>query len=163
MIHTRRADVIAANASTPSMNPAAVPGSATARRRVGDRTTRPQPRRSAPQRKLTSASLQKSRKRSYFAPGTCQKVPFLARVDGDFATAPAMACPANVGVLPTNILWDWHLLGQGRHAMFARCSLGPSNGPRDGASALGRAACLEVSQSPANPCPPFSTTTLRRS
>ena len=158
-MRTRRSGAIAANASTPSMNPAAVPGSATARRRVGDRTARPQPRRSAPQRKLTSESLQKSRERSNFAPGTCQKVPFLARVDGDFAAAPAMACSARVGVLPTNILWDWHLLGQGGHAMFARCSLGRPNGPKDGASALGSVdACVEVAQSPANPYPPFSTT-----
>ena len=97
-----------------------------------------------------------------FPPRTRQKVTFLTRVHGDFAMAAARACPAHVRVPPTNILCDWQLPGQVRHAMFARCSLGPSNGPKDGASALGHAdACLELAQSPANPCPPFSTTPTR--
>ena len=97
-----------------------------------------------------------------FPPRTRQKVTFLTRVDGDFAIAAAIACPAHVRVPPTNILCDWHPIRQGRHAMFARYSLGPPNGPRDGASAPGSAACLEVAQSPANPCPPISTTTPTR-
>jgi len=154
--------------SVSGLLPTGDPGCAAAPRHAGEAANAPQTTQPS-QRQMRVAKVTSNIPRfgccsGIFPPRTRQKVTFLTRVDGDFAMAAARACPAHVRVLPTNILWDWHLLRQGRHAMFARCSLGPPNGPRDGASALGSAdACVEVAQSPANPCPQFSTTTPTRS